>query len=264
MLSTLSVIFYLTSAIVVGYCLKVRLPVTGNFRLFYLATNFGGMLIQLLLLQHLVQTENGLRLDVVNMFLLVTWLMVVMLILGSIQKPLQNLNIIIAPLAALSVLLAAIFHTNEPRVVTASTELQSHILLSVIAFSLLSIAAIQAILLAVQERHLRNHQPNGFIQALPPMESMESLLFEIIWLGFISLTLALFNGLLYLEDMFAQHLVHKTVLSISAWLVFSTLLWGRWRFGWRGKTAIRWTLIGLFTLLLAYFGSKIVIELILS
>jgi len=70
--------------------------------------------------------------------------------------------------------------------------------------------------------------------------------------------------LLTLQDMFAQHLVHKTILSISAWLVFVTLIWGRWRYGWRGRMAIRWTLSGLFTLLLAYFGSKLVLELILN
>lgn len=63
--------------------------------------------------------------------------------------------------------------------------------------------------------------------------------------------------------MFAQHLVHKTVLGIIAWLVFAVLLWGRWRFGWRGRTAIRWTLSGAVTLMLAYFGSKLVLELLL-
>ena len=93
---------------------------------------------------------------------------------------------------------------------------------------------------------------------------METLLFEMIGTGFVLLTLALASGFAFLEDMFAQHLVHKTVLSILGWVVFGTLLLGRHRYGWRGRTAIIWTLSGYVMLILAYFGSKAVLELILQ
>ena len=112
--------------------------------------------------------------------------------------------------------------------------------------------------------HLRNKRPGGFIRALPPLQTMETLLFQMIGLGLALLTASLLTGTLYIEDMFAQHLVHKTILSMVAWVVFATLLWGRWRFGWRGRTAIRWTLSGFVVLLLAYIGSKLVIEIILG
>jgi ABC-type uncharacterized transport system permease subunit len=92
---------------------------------------------------------------------------------------------------------------------------------------------------------------------------MEALLFELIAVGFFLLSLALVSGFAFLEDMFAQHLVHKTLLSVVSWLVFAGLLWGRFRFGWRGRTAIRGTLTGFVLLMLAYFGSKLVLELIL-
>jgi ABC-type uncharacterized transport system permease subunit len=82
--------------------------------------------------------------------------------------------------------------------------------------------------------------------------------------GFVLLSLALVTGALFLEDIFAQHLVHKTILSIVAWVVFAILLWGRWRFGWRGRTAIRWTIGGFVFLMLAYFGSKFVLELVIG
>jgi ABC-type uncharacterized transport system permease subunit len=92
---------------------------------------------------------------------------------------------------------------------------------------------------------------------------MEYLLFQMLTTGIVFLTLSLASGLLFIEDLFAQHLVHKTVLSILAWIIFTGLLIGRSRYGWRGQTAIRWTLIGFALLLLAYFGSKLVLELIL-
>jgi ABC-type uncharacterized transport system permease subunit len=85
----------------------------------------------------------------------------------------------------------------------------------------------------------------------------------MISVGFVLLSAALVTGFLFLEDMFAQHLAHKTVLSILAWLAFGILLWGRYRFGWRGRPAIRWTLVGFAVLVLAYFGSKAVLELLL-
>jgi len=125
-------------------------------------------------------------------------------------------------------------------------------------------AAKQAVLLDVQDRHLRNRRPGGFIRALPPLEVMERLLFQMIATGFALLSAALLTGMLFLEDIFAQHLVHKTVLSIASWVIFGILLWGRWKFGWRGRTAIRWTLSGFVFLILAYFGSKMVLELILQ
>jgi ABC-type uncharacterized transport system permease subunit len=123
---------------------------------------------------------------------------------------------------------------------------------------------LQALLLAIQEAHLRNRQPGGIIRSLPPLQTMESLMFQMIGVGFALLTLALVTGILFLQDIFAQHLVHKTVLSIMAWCVFALLLWGRWRFGWRGRVAIRWTVGGFIFLMLAYFGSKLVLELILN
>lgn len=92
---------------------------------------------------------------------------------------------------------------------------------------------------------------------------MESLLFQLITVGFILLSVTLISGFFFLEDLFAQHVAHKTLLSLIAWCVFGVLLWGRWRFGWRGQTAIRWTLSGFGFLVLAFFGSKLVLELIL-
>ncbi len=139
-----------------------------------------------------------------------------------------------------------------------------HVITSLLAWSLFAIASVQAILLWIQDKHLHNRQPGGFIKALPPLQTMESLLFELIVAGMILLTISLASGFLYLHDMFAQHLVHKTILSTIAWILFAILIWGRYRYGWRGQIALRWTLIGVFVLGLAYFGSKAVVELIIQ
>lgn len=133
-----------------------------------------------------------------------------------------------------------------------------------LAYSVLTIAALQALLLALQDHHLRNHHTNGLIMQLPALQIMENLLFELVWIGIVLLSISILTGILFIEDMFAQHLAHKTILSIIAWGIFSTLLLGRYKLGWRGTTAIRWALGGYLLLMLAFFGSKLVLEIILG
>jgi ABC-type uncharacterized transport system permease subunit len=141
--------------------------------------------------------------------------------------------------------------------------LKAHILLSAAAYSLLSVAAALAVLLAIQDDRLRSHKPIGWLRHLPAMDTMESMMFGAINIGFVGLTMAVFSGLIFVDNLFAQHLVHKTILSLASWMVFGILAWGRWRLGWRGKVALRWVLGGFVILALAYFGSKIVLELLL-
>jgi ABC-type uncharacterized transport system permease subunit len=93
---------------------------------------------------------------------------------------------------------------------------------------------------------------------------MESFLFVCLGFGFACLSVSLISGFFYLEDIFAQQLVHKTVLSIVAWFILGILMFGRIKFGWRGRKAIRWTLSAFAFLMLAFFGTKLVIEFILQ
>jgi len=141
---------------------------------------------------------------------------------------------------------------------------QLHIFYSILAYSILSISALQSIFLAIQDYQLHHKHPGWALQMLPPLQVMETLLVQMIGIGVILLTASLISGFIFLENIFAQHLVHKTVLSLFAWLIFVALLWGRWQYGWRGKTLVRWNLSGFFILMLAYFGSKLVLELVLK
>jgi len=209
-------------------------------------------------------TAQGLSFGFFNALSLVAGIAAFLVLLSALNKPLESLGIILLPMAALSIALMFAYPSQHRLETSGGWQLDLHIILSILAYSLLGIAALQAVLLAIQDRHLRNRRPGGLVRVLPPLTVMESLLFQLIISGFIFLSLALLTGMFFLEDIFAQHLVHKTVLSIVAWGVFGTLLWGRWRFGWRGQTAIRWTLGGFIFLMLAYFGSKLVLELLLK
>ncbi|MDX1570166.1 MAG: cytochrome c biogenesis protein CcsA [Xanthomonadales bacterium] len=208
-------------------------------------------------------SEGGLNFSFFTSLSVVAWVVIVLSLAGSLLRPMEILGVVLYPLGALAISLQMTFGRGRELFVTYGWQMDVHIALALFGYAILTIAATQAILLAVQERTLRSHRLGGILSALPPLEAMEHLLFQLIWLGFALLTLTLITGLFFVDNLMAQHLVHKTVLSTVGWFVFGTLLWGRWRYGWRGRMAIRMTLAGMLVLLLAYFGSKLVLELIL-
>ncbi|MDP2904130.1 MAG: cytochrome c biogenesis protein CcsA [Methylovulum sp.] len=207
--------------------------------------------------------NNGFSFSFFSTASLVAMIVALLLLMAALKKPVEKLGVVVFPIAAIMLGLELNFDDKSQSLLTYNWAMTGHILTSIIAFSLLNIAALQAALLAIQDQQLKSHPPKRFIQSLPSLQAMESLLFQMLTAGLFFLTLALVSGFIFIEDLFAQHLVHKTVLSILAWLIFSGLLLGRSRYGWRGKTAIQWTVCGFILLLLAYFGSKLVLKLIL-
>ena len=166
-------------------------------------------------------------------------------------------------IALLSLVLNLAFATHTP-LVADSLGMLFHIVSSIIAYVLLSLATLHALLLMLLERELRHPHGSAWLGRLPPLLSLESMLFRLIALGWLALTVAIGSGIIFIEDIFAQHLSHKTAFSIISWLMFSILLAGRQLFGWRSGTAIRWTFGAFLALILAYFGSKFVLEVILN
>jgi ABC-type uncharacterized transport system permease subunit len=146
----------------------------------------------------------------------------------------------------------------------AGWPLAMHVVLAMGSAGMFAIAAILVVLLALQDAALRSGRTAGWLATLPPVESLERALFSVITVGTAALTVAILVGLLFVTDLFAQHLVHKTVLAIVAWAIFACLLFGRWRFGWRGRKAARYTIAGFVVLAIAYFGSKFVLEILLG
>lgn len=211
----------------------------------------------------LVAENNGFNFSFFSMATLVSMIVAFILLIASLNKPVEKLGIGVFPIVSLMLVFDVLFANNIKILTTYSVEMNTHILSSIIAFSLLNIAAFQAILLFIQNQQLKSHPPKPFILALPALQTMESLLFQMLGTGLFFLTLSLISGFIFLDDLFAQHLAHKTILSLCAWFIFSVLLIGKWRYGWRGLIAVKWTLLGFVLLLLSYFGSKLVLELIL-
>lgn len=211
----------------------------------------------------LIYTPHGIDLGIFRMLSLVFWLISVVGVLNGLRRPLDTALALLFPLSAASIIISFALRGPDTHFQYLSPGVFSHIILSILAYSLLSLCALQALLLAAQERALKHRHLSGVLNVLPPLQTMERMLFELLWAGFLLLSLAILTGAIYVENLFAQHLVHKTVFSLIGWCIFAGLLWGHQQFGWRGHTAVRWTLTGFAALVLAYFGSKLVLELIL-
>ncbi|MDF3012035.1 MAG: phosphohydrolase [Cellvibrio sp.] len=194
---------------------------------------------------------------------LIFWLINIIVLVSSLKKELHNLFLLLFPLSAIAVSVSIIANNPEWQH-SLSYTIAAHVIPALLAYSLLTIASLQALILAYQNHALKNKSRIANARLLPPLQTMESLLFELLWVGEVLLTLAILSGFYFLEDMFAQHLVHKTVFALSAWLIYALLLWGRYQMGWRGNKAIRWALAGFICLMLAYFGSRLVLEVILQ
>lgn len=182
--------------------------------------------------------------------------------LAAAMQRMKTLGVVVYPLAAFFLLL---YHfAGYGHVQILNWRLQLHVWLALLAYAILAIAALIALMLWLQERALRQRHIHGWLRALPPLTQLETLLFNSLTASFIVLTLALVTGALFVENLLMQHLWHKTILSVLSWIVLAILLFGRWRFGWRGSRAVKLTLIAMALLVLAFFGSQFVLELLLK
>jgi len=210
--------------------------------------------------------DDALNLGLTNALSFVAWAVTVLFLLALSRRRVGILGVFIFPIAAAAVAAAWLWPLEHLLPVRGSVLRPAHIVVSLLAYSLLSIALLQGILLALQERWLRGRPARGLLDALPPLETMESLMFQTISIGFLLLTLTVISGIFFSEQVFGKPLKlnHHIVLAVVSWVIFAILLVGHWRFGWRGRPALRWVLAGFVLLLLAYFGSKFVLEVILG
>jgi ABC-type uncharacterized transport system permease subunit len=168
------------------------------------------------------------------------------------------------PLVAVAALLPVLL--PGPHWLPYSTDFvaAAHLVVALLAFSLLVIAAVQAAAMLALQQDLRHGLATS--STMPPVLTLERWLFGLIGIGFVLLTATLVSGAFFSESLFGKpvQFTHKTLFSGLAWLLFGILLAGRWRFGWRGRQALRWVVIGSLLLLIGYAGSKFVLEVLLG
>jgi len=190
----------------------------------------------------------------------IAWGAVVTLLLTNINKNTGMLGIFILPVALLSTLLGL----DPSDMMTVSFSMGSHILLSIFAYSVLTLATAQGILYGIQEKRFQQRKLTNLFKALPPLQVMEKTLIQLILMGFILLSFALLTGFFFIDDIFAQHLVHKTFFAILSWLTYATFLWGHFKKGWRGQKAAKYIIWAYLFLLLSYIGTQMILSFIVS
>ena len=197
---------------------------------------------------------------------LVTWSLALILGLVAIFRPVEILGIAVLPLAVLVIVYNLLFPGEIHFLPTVYPIARFHLLIAILSFGCLGLAVLQSIAFSWQDFHLRAQHMNPLVGRMPPLQTMESIMFQLLNLGFILLTITLLTGVFFHEAISGRpfELNHHILLSLIAWIIFAVLLVGRQLFGWRGRTAARLLLSGFVTLVLGYFGTRFVLEVILG
>ncbi|MFO7747627.1 MAG: cytochrome c biogenesis protein CcsA [Orrella sp.] len=236
------------------------------------------LLFQGLALHDMILTDGQLQLNWVLALSAALWLGLIIFWMESLVVKMDGLQLILLPIAGLTCVFAALFPAAHLITNASESALRGHLLLALAAYGLITIAAMQSVLMAALDHHL--HHPKQAIgrasglrraiarmlDAQPPLLTQERLLFRLIWIAFSALSLAVISGGLISLASTGKWLPfdHKTIFTILSWATFGILLIGRHLRGWRGRIALRYTLVGFVFVVLSYTGSRFVIEVILN
>ena len=217
-------------------------------------------------LGHSLFGGEGLNIGFSHAVSLIIWLvMLAYTLIGFDNQLLKLVALYLAPIAALLAMLPMLLPSL--RIVNyASVAFKLHFVVAILAYALYTVATLHALLMLFLEKHLHEGNLPPILQGLPPLLRLEKLLFQLLSVAFLLLTATLVTGVFFSEVLFGKpfQVSYKTVFAAFSWVIFGGLLFGHWKFGWRGKLAMRWTLIGFVLLLLSYVGSKFVLEIILQ
>lgn len=254
-ISLLTSIVYMLIASFQGLHLSSKLTFS---KVNLLSVGFLAVLLHSVLLYQWIDTPYGQNLCLSHLFSLVCWLISLTTLISALFKPFENLTIFILPVTALSILLVLAFPGQNFLLTRHHPTVLIHILISIVAFGMLGMAALQATLLHIQHHLIRNKSANGIVRLLPPLETMETLLFQIIGLGFLFLSASLTSAFLLSDEQLVGPRTEKVFLSLLTWGLFAALLYNRYQSGLRGPKAVRWTLTGVSLLIVAYLGGKLI------
>ena len=225
------------------------------------------LVLHAMLLYRSVITPEGLDLGVANAISLLVWLTVLIYwFAGLAFDGLAGMLGLMSPVALIAVLLQAVIPTRHLVTYGGNPLFTLHFAIAMLAYSLFIVATVHALVMLAEEKWLHRGVLPPFLKSLPPLMEMEALLFRILLAAFVLLTLTVASGLLFSEQLFGKPftVTHKTVFGVISWVIFGSLLAGHYFRGWRGRTAVVWTLAGFTALMLAYVGSKVVLELVLG
>jgi ABC-type uncharacterized transport system permease subunit len=211
-----------------------------------------------------VVTPGGLDLSLPHALSLVAGLTVLVAWATGALASLPGVGAVVLPVAALAALLPAAFASTHRFSWAGAPWATAHIAVALLAYAFFIVAAAQALVMTGLESRLHRGLAEG--PEAPPLLTLERALFRLILAGFVLLSLALASGVLFSEELFGRafQFTHKNVFAVASWAVFGALVVGRWRYGWRGRRALRWILAGTALLILAYLGTKFVIEVVLG
>jgi ABC-type uncharacterized transport system permease subunit len=216
--------------------------------------------IQAVILFRLITAPQGDAFSLSNSAAITSCIAASLVIGISFFKPTQSMIMFAYPAALVSLIILLTADPHQAQNIQTNKGILAHISLSILAYSILLLAAIQALLVSIQNKNLKHHGHTKMTSKLPPLLVMENILFDLLKAGTLLLAAAIAIGLVFVDDFLAQRLAHKTFFSILALMVFTTLWFGRARYGWRGAFASRMTLWGTSFLIVGFFGSKLVLE----
>lgn len=209
--------------------------------------------------------EGHLNLSLGVSLLMVSWVTVVMYSLVAVRIPMGILESWVLLVAGILSLAPIVFVGDQPEPNSGSGLFKIHLVLSLIAYGLYGLATVHAILMAILEKRLHDGFELPHWGTLPSLVFMDQLLFRMLWVGFIFLTATDASGIFFSQQIFGKPLVwnHKVVFSVVAWMIYGCLLAARYGWGIRGRKAAQWTLLGFLMLLMAFVGTKFVLEVVL-
>ncbi len=225
-----------------------------------------GLLLHAAAIWQAIVRPGGLDLSFVNALSLTAGLAVLAAWLTGVLRTLPAVAAVVLPVAAVCALLPPLAASPHRVPFAGAPWAAAHIAIALVAYALFVVVALQALVMTGLEKRLHRGLPDAPGRAAPPLITLERYMFRLLAAGFALLTLTLASGILFSEQLFgkAVPLTHKNVFSVAGWLAFAVLLFGRWRYGWRGRTALKWILTGTLLLVLGYLGSKFVLEVILG
>lgn len=210
------------------------------------------------------QVAGNLNLSLSSMIVVVSGILVVIYLIGCTLMPIRRLGLLVFPITTLSLIFSVVWNSDATILSNAlnNPAFNAHVLISIVAYSLLAIASVQALLYVYQERQIKKRTNPAMLLALPPLQTMELLLFRLVGIGFVLLTLTLLTGAIFSQQIFGHAFAfkHHTILALVGWLVFAIMLFKRVNNGLRGSQAVIWTIAGFAFIQLGYFGTKIVSE----